>query len=202
MLWSWELYFGLEKNITFMLEITLLTPLTECTSKLTSLHDYITNVHTKCTVLSLYMTFWPKIKAKVGKQWPVCLQITAVLPHMVSPYLALCPYIFSICYMSSQSALSSITASSSSNVWTVLKSCLPCSTGMRHALVWCHLSRPLKHWVIWSFTCQNLVCCFSSFLAYHNVCSPCTDIPPPSGKIRRGDVCKSASLIVFQYTFA
>ena len=32
--------------------------------------------------------------------------------------------------------------------------------------------------------------------------SLCTDVPPPSGKIGRGDVCESPSLIVFRYTFA
>ena len=32
--------------------------------------------------------------------------------------------------------------------------------------------------------------------------SLCTDVPPPSGKIGRGDVCESPLLIVFQYTFA
>ena len=29
-----------------------------------------------------------------------------------------------------------------------------------------------------------------------------TDVPPPSGKIGRGDVCESPLLIVFRYTFA
>ena len=30
--------------------------------------------------------------------------------------------------------------------------------------------------------------------------TPC--VPPPSGKIERGDACESPSLIVFRYTFA
>ena len=32
--------------------------------------------------------------------------------------------------------------------------------------------------------------------------SLCTDLPPPSGKIGRGDVCESPSLIEFRYKFA
>ena len=32
--------------------------------------------------------------------------------------------------------------------------------------------------------------------------SLCTDVPSPSGKIGRRDVCESPSLIVFRYTFA
>ena len=32
--------------------------------------------------------------------------------------------------------------------------------------------------------------------------SLCTDVPPPSVKIGRGDVCESPSLIVSRYTFA
>ena len=43
-------------------------------------------------------------------------------------------------------------------------------------------------------------------VTYHpslpNIGSLCTDVPPPSGKIGRGDVCESPSLIVFRYTFA
>ena len=32
--------------------------------------------------------------------------------------------------------------------------------------------------------------------------SLCTDVPPPSEKIGRRDICESPSLIVFWYTFA
>ena len=32
--------------------------------------------------------------------------------------------------------------------------------------------------------------------------SLCTDVPPPSEKIGRRDVCESPSLIMFRYTFA
>ena len=39
---------------------------------------------------------------------------------------------------------------------------------------------------------------------YNDKCSLCTDVPPPSEKIGRRDVCeiKSPSLIVFRFTFA
>ena len=36
----------------------------------------------------------------------------------------------------------------------------------------------------------------------YNITSLCTDVPTPSGKIGRGDVCELPSLIVFRYTFA
>ena len=43
---------------------------------------------------------------------------------------------------------------------------------------------------------------FRQIITSLHVTSLCTDVPPPSGKIGRGDVCESLSLIVFRYKFA
>ena len=38
----------------------------------------------------------------------------------------------------------------------------------------------------------------AEILSYHKV-SLCTDVPPPSGKIGRGDVCESPMIIMFPF---
>ena len=48
----------------------------------------------------------------------------------------------------------------------------------------------------------NLHVHYTFLVHFYDHDSLCTDVPAPSGKIGRRDVCESPSLIVFRYTFA